>query len=53
MNMPAKQQKNIQSGLVPSCTAILVPRTTNTGREEREFDGVVSTINDLQKTYIG
>lgn len=30
MNMPAKQQKNIQSGLVPICTAILVPNTTNT-----------------------
>jgi hypothetical protein len=33
MNVPAKQQKNIQSGFVPSCTAIQVPRTTKTAEE--------------------
>lgn len=35
MNIPAKQQKNIQSGLVPICTAILVPSTTNTAGTHR------------------
>lgn len=35
MNVPAKQQKNIQSGFVPSCTAIQVPKTTKTAEENQ------------------